>query len=76
MARQPDAVDVDNRKNHNRKPDNDADGSQIAGNGYSDGQRHDDFQDAEPGGWLGSKRQKTTFPHREQGEPSPRAGET
>jgi hypothetical protein len=66
MARQPDAVDVDNRKNHHRKPDDDADGAQVAGNGGCDGQRHDGFQDAAPERLARIEAPEDDVAHREQ----------
>ena len=41
-------MDKNDRKNHDRKPDDDADGAKVAGNCCGDGQRHNDFQDAAP----------------------------
>jgi hypothetical protein len=46
MAREPHGVDNNDRKNHDSKPDDDADGAKGAGNCCGDGQRHNDFQDA------------------------------
>jgi len=66
VAQQPDALVTYNDKYHKLKPDNDADGSQVAGNGCGNGQCYDDFQDAAPERLARIKAPEDELAHHEQ----------